>query len=232
VTTAARPDDAPLTRRRRVLLLVLPLVGLALAYVVAHLVAGGGWAREAVAAVGASLAGLGTSVIFGAAILGDGGFAHLSSVDLALIVFVFNTALTVIYVGAADLLERLPWAGPRLVLARRRARANAQHRPWIRRWAAVGVALFVISPLPGSGVVGGCVVGRVVGLSRVGAFTTVVVANLLVCVLYAWGASALALYMGKRDWPVGIRLAMLAGALLFLFLLLRFVTGTRRKVVT
>ena len=97
--------------------------------------------------------------------------------------------------------------------------------PWIRRWASLGVGFFVVTPLPGSGVLGGCIIGRVVGLTRWQTFLTVTTANVVVSVLYAWGAQALGAWMAANDMPLMQRLALFAGGILLLFLLVKFSTG-------
>jgi hypothetical protein len=57
----------------------------------------------------------------------------------------------------------------------------------------------------------------------VAAFFTVTTANVLVCVLYAWGADALGAFMTRHDWSVGQRLGFLAGVVVCVALALRFV---------
>ena len=59
-------------------------------------------------------------------------------------------------------------------------------KPWIRRWALFGVAFFVVLPLPGSGTLIGSMVGRLIGLSRLGSFLAVATGGTLVCVAYGW----------------------------------------------
>ena len=224
-TNTAHPDEAPLTRKQRLMLLILPTMGLGVAYVLAHLMTDTVTARQMAAAAAASVMGLGTTVIFGGAVLGESGFDQLSAWDLALVVSVLGALLTVMYIGGADLLDRLPWLGPKLANARKNARLQARDHPWIRRWASLGVGFFVVTPLPGSGVLGGCIIGRVVGLTRWQTFLTVTVANVVVSVLYAWGAQALGAWMAANDMPLMQRLTLFVGGILLLFLLVKFSTG-------
>lgn len=219
----ALPGADALPRRTRVWMLVLPLVGLALAWAGAWVFAGRSHASQAAAAAFASLAGLGTSVIFGAAVLGATSFLELTTLELAIIVVVLNTALTIVYVGAFDLLERLPWAGPKLERARTTAVAAAVERPWIRRWATAGVALFVISPLPGSGALGGTLVSRIVGLSRTRTFISVAVANAIVCGVYALGADSLELWMERSHMTTTQRVVLVLATVAMVLLLLRWI---------
>jgi uncharacterized membrane protein len=221
------PDALPLSTR--VWMLVVPIAVLAVAYVVARQVLGARHAGEMAAAAVASFLGLGTTVIFGAAVLGETAFVNLSTLDLAIVVLVLNTALTVVYVGAFDLLEKIPYLGPRLARGRAHALAVATERVWIRRWATAGVALFVISPLPGSGVLGGTLVGRVVGLTRKRTFISVAVANAIVCAVYALGADALEQWMQRSRMTVGQRVGVFVAAVLLGVLLVKWLLSRNAR---
>ena len=224
-TNAASPDEQPLTRKQRLMLLILPTIGLGVAYLLAHWITDPVTAHQMAAAAAASIMGLGTTAIFGGAVLGESGFDQLTAWDLALVVIVLEVLLTIIYIGAADYLDRLPWLGVKLAGARRKARSQAGDHPWIRRWASLGVGVFVVTPLPGSGVLGGCIIGRLVGLTRWQTFLTVSVATIIVSVLYAWGAQALGAWMAANDLSLMQRLALFAGGIALLFLLIKFSTG-------
>jgi uncharacterized membrane protein len=222
-------DDRPLPRVVRFAMLLGPLAALVAAYVLLRGVAGAQRAEEMAAAAGASFAGLGTTVIFGAAVLGASGFQHLSSLDLALVVLGLNTALAFVFVGASDLLERLPWVGAFVTRARHEARATAHARPWVRRWAAAGVTLFVISPLPGSGVFGGTVVGRIAGLSRVATLVAVLVANAVVCGIYFFGADALARWTERHQISLVERLGAFLGFAVVMIWIMRRLFGPNKR---
>lgn len=220
---ALLPEDAPLPKRTRLMMLVLPLVGLVLAWALVRVLDTPRKADEMAAAAIVSVLGFGTTVIFGAAILGQTGFQSLTTFDLALVVLVLNTALAVVFGGASDLLEKIPGLGPALTRARLQARASAATRPWIRKWATAGLALFVISPLPGSGVFGGSVVGRVAGLTRVRTFVSVWIANAIVCAVYALFADALATWMHRNEMTTLQRVGAFLAFVALMGLLLRFI---------
>jgi uncharacterized membrane protein len=216
-------DERDLTPRQRRKLIVLPLMGLGVAYLLALTLGGLSRANEMVAAALANLAILGSTVILGGAMTGASGFGHLSAWELALVSFVLDALLTPVLLGIVDLGDRARWLGPKIQGMRRNARARMREHPWVRHWASLGVGLFVLSPLPSSGVVAGSVFARLLGLSRWHTFFTVTIANLLVCVLYAWGADALGAFMTRHDWSVGQRLGLLAGVVVLVTLTLRFV---------
>lgn len=139
-----------------------------------------------------SLLGAGTTVVFGEAALGDQTFdLKLRTWHLAYVVMYVNAVSGWFYTYNLDLLEKLPKIGPWMRRSRRNARAMLQHRPWIRRWSVVGVGLFVITPLPGSGALGGSLVGRIVGISKRATVIAVAVAGIAVCSAYALLANEL-----------------------------------------
>ena len=224
-TNTAHTDEVPITRKQRFMLLILPVMGLGFSYLLAHWITDTVTAHQMAAAAAASVMGLGTTVIVGGAVLGESGFDQLSAWDLALVVSVLGALLTIMYIGGADLMDRLPWLGPKLAHARKNARLQARDHPWIRRWASLGVGFFVVTPLPGSGVLGGCIIGRVVGLTRWQTFLTVTAANIVVSVLYAWGAQALGAWMAANEMTLMQRLALFAGGILLFFVLVKFSTG-------
>lgn len=216
-------EDVPLPKRTRMMMLVAPLVGLLIAWALVRLLVSPAKADEMAAAAFVSVLGFGTTVIFGAAILGETGFQSLTTFDLALVVLFLNTALAVVFGGASDLLEKIPGLGPVLTRARLQARASAATRPWIRKWATAGLALFVISPLPGSGVFGGSVVGRVAGLTRFRTFISVCIANAIVCAVYALFADALATWMHRNEMTTLQRVGAFLAFVALMGLLLRFI---------
>jgi uncharacterized membrane protein len=180
------------------------------------------FANEMAAAGGASILGLGTSIILGGAFLEGTGVRDLTPWDIAMCLLYLNTVLAFVYGWSLDLFERIPRVGPALKRTRTQAHATVKERPWIRRWATVGVALFVLSPLPGSGVLGGSVVGHIAGLGRLRTFAAVTVANGLVCVLYAWFADALRTVLREHEVTLVERIAGLVILLALLWLLFRF----------
>jgi uncharacterized membrane protein len=124
---------------------------------------------------------------------------HFGVWDIALWVMLLNTAAAFLYAYNLDLLERLPVVGPYLQRARRNARTTLDRHPWIRRLAEAGIVLFVVSPLPGSGQLGGCFVGRVIGLPKRTTFLVVALAGIGVSAFYAMFAGYLAKMLDEAD---------------------------------
>jgi len=141
-----------------------------------------------------SFLGLGTAVILAPAAV-SGGIdlpflaqpfeIHLGTWQIAAWLIYLNMAAAFLYAYNLDLLERVPVIGPYLHRARLNATIALNEHKWIRRLAGVGVVFFVLLPGPGSGQLGGCFIGRVLGLKRRTIFLVVSLAGALVCVLYA-----------------------------------------------
>ena len=231
-TTAALPKLPKERPFRLATFLAVLAVAVALTvagYLVLGAVRGPSYARQMAAAGAASILGLGTTVILGGAVLEQTRFQGLAPWDLALLVAYLNTVLAVVYGWGFELLERLPKVGPALRRTRAEAHATIAERPWIRRFAVVGIGLFVLSPLPGSGVLGGSIVGRIIGLGRLSTLAAVSVANALVCVIYAEGADVLRDWFQRHEVTLAWRVSGLVGAGLVFLVLIRFLRGARRS---
>ncbi|MHC5010475.1 MAG: small multi-drug export protein [Planctomycetota bacterium] len=145
--------------------------------------------------------------------------------DLAWLVMYVNAASAFFYAYNLDLLERVPKLGPYLRRARMNAVVQLQEHPWVRRLATFGVGLFVFSPLPGSGSFGGCLAGRIVGLTAWASFVIVSIAGAFVAVGYAAGGRALEKWLDANDLSTPVRVA---GALVAIALVSLLVTIVRR----
>ena len=174
------------------------------------------YAMEMAKVGGLSLAGLGMTVVFGKAVLGD--WLILSTWDLAVLAMWVNAASGFWYAYNLDLLERLPRIGPALRRMRRDAVITLKQRPWIRRLSTVGIGMFVVSPLPGSGSLGGSLMGRLIGVSRFATFVTVAFAGVVVGVAYALFAEQLRDLIADKPWYVNLAGALCVFAVMFFIL--------------
>jgi hypothetical protein len=224
----AIPDlDTPLPRWGRAVALGLPPLSMVALLLVTWTLAGGGAAAAVLGAFVAFL-GVGSTIVFASAIA-DTSAAKLDATTLVALAAYFCVATTFFWAFNLELAERIPWFGPRVARIHDAA-ANALHRhAWIRRWATIGVALFVISPLPGSGTIGGSIVGRLAGLSRLATFLAVSIASLVVVAVYAsFGGAVERLANGAGVSPA-VRAGVAIGAFLAMALVLRLLvrSGTR-----
>lgn len=159
----------------------------------------------------ASFLGFGTTVIFSSAVLGER--ITLGTWEIALWMIYLNMATAFLYSWNLDLLEKLPWVGPYLRRARKNATTMLDDHKWIRRTAAFGVGLFVLSPLPGSGQLGGCFVGRIIGLHRRTTFLVVTLSGTIVAVGYALFGAYIGDVLDDNEVKTWIRVV---GAIVFL----------------
>jgi uncharacterized membrane protein len=139
----------------------------------------------------------------------------LSPWSLGLIAWELDVLASALLLLWVDRIERLPLVGP----AVRRAHAHASDAlvqyPGLRRMAVAGVTFFIFLPLPGSGAVGGTLIGQLVGLSRVAGLLTMIIGAGLICIAYALAAD----FFGSQ-WPELLespRMLILSVVVLLLF---------------
>lgn len=185
-------------------------------------------ANEALAAGGIFLTFVGPSVIFGPAVVGTDAFAHLTTWNLVGVTAFFSLASAFFYAFNLDLLERLPRIGPLLHRGRESMRRTLVAKPWIRRWALFGVGFFVVLPLPGSGTLGGSVMGLLAGLSRTATFLSVGLGGMIVCLLYGWFGEHFRRFADEHHLGLGVKLAVAAAFLTALTLLGRWLARQSR----
>ncbi len=207
----------------RVLYLLAPIAATGLVLLIVWWQRDWDTVRQVTYAGAASLFGLGTSVVFGKAVLHDAKWLTLSTWELAFVVMWVNAASSYFYTWNFDLLERLPKIGRALHAAREDARLALDHRRWIRRLSTIGVGAFVISPLPGSGSLAGSIMGQMIGLSRRATALTVTCAGAIVCVSYAVLARRVEGLLKAVPWWVN------AGGVLILLISIWFVMRWMRR---
>lgn len=61
-------------------------------------------------------------------------------------------------------LKALPWLGPRIARVEEKGRQKWEERPRLRDMGVAGIGIFTAAAVPGTGLVTGALVGRVVGL--------------------------------------------------------------------
>jgi uncharacterized membrane protein len=202
----------------RLVYLLAPLVATGVVLVAVWWFTDWGYVEQAVYAGTLSLVGFGTTVVFGKAVLDEMDWLTLGTWDLAFIVMWVNAASAFFYTYNLDLLERVPRLGPSLKSMREDAKITVEQRPWIRRLSTVGVGLFVLSPLPGSGSLGGSIVGRLIGLSRRATALAVLAAGIAVCTAYAMLGEKVRRLLEDVPWWAKVAGAVVGFSLLFLFL--------------
>jgi len=231
-----RPRRPPRARRlsaepsllERILALVLPLL------VTAGLISLGMylWPSQTTWLLGhatISFFALGKFIVLGGTVPGE----LFTPWELALLITYMDTLTGVLFVYNVDLFFRLPLIGPRLRKIRIRARRVLQVNPWLRRRSYLGVALFVMFPLTGTGAVGAAFLGKFMGLNRYGHLAAISAGG----AMGGFSMAALAALLGRekanellhQPWILGgMILALLA---LLFFLGKAFMRGTQPRQV-
>jgi len=83
---------------------------------------------------------------------------------LGCMVMVLEMSFGMIVVAYLDFLHHLPLMGRRIARMEGRSRRMLKKRPWIKQLATYSVMMFVLLPFPGTGAVGGTILGRLIGL--------------------------------------------------------------------
>jgi uncharacterized membrane protein len=208
VSAAARVKAGPWGRTA---LLLGPVLAVALGYTLLAAFGGFRLANQVLLIGALFLTFVGPTVIFGSS-----EFDMLSTWPVVGVVSVFSCLTAFFYAYNLDLLERVPKVGVLFRRASLSARKTLSARPWIRRWATFGVGFFVLLPLPGSGTLGGALMGRLVGLTPLASFGAVSVAGVVVAVCYGCFGRLI------DDLPLGVKIAGALGFLIGLTLLGRW----------
>ena len=95
--------------------------------------------------------------------------------------------------------------------------------------AEAGIVLFVLSPLPGSGQLGGCFIGRVIGLPRRTTFFVVTLAGVAVATFYAMFAGYLAKVFDGMEMQTWMRVLLFLFALVVAWLIFKFLKYLGRE---
>ena len=179
-------EQEELQRKRPIYTLInLFLPVLAIGAAVAVLAATGNLARVS-AAVGISFPIGKLIIVFGAA-----PNAPLSPYALAAIVFYMDILVAHVFAFNLHHVFRIPKVGPAVMRMQSLCRYVLSTRPWMRRWAATGVMLFVMFPITLTGAPAGSILGRIVGLGPWTTLIAIALGSLVGCSVLALFATPL-----------------------------------------
>jgi len=156
-----------------------------------------------------------------------------SPMQYAILVIYLDMLVATFLTFNLDYAYRFPYVGRRLEALQDYGQEVVAERPWVRKVTFLGVVLFVMFPLTGTGAVGGSIFGRLLGLTRVRTLTGIFVGSVLGCVgmaLLAEGLSALLPDEVRQSvWFEVTGIAFLSLLVLFLWLRSRKVEKLRRE---
>lgn len=119
--------------------------------------------------------------------------------QLALLVFFLDAIMAVIVTFHMSVLFRLPLLGSRLKVLVEEGRSLIQSQRWMRRLTVAGVVAFVMFPLASTGSLGGSILGRLLGLSRIGTLAAVITGSVFGCSVMYFGAGLITKWLDRDD---------------------------------
>ena len=215
----------PLSLWLRFLMTIGPLLAYGLILLVAAILSGRDAAFFLLSMTIGGFIGGGKLVILAGAV----STAPVKIWTLAGLVVYVDIATALIIMANMHLLYRIPALGRRLAMAREAGFRVLTLHKWMRRAAEIGLSLFIAVPFQGTGAVLGVVLGRILGLSRLAIFFTILGGSTVGSVLVAFVGN-----MGRDeitklvDAPL-LGLAAVGGSLLTTFLLGRWFVGQNRS---
>lgn len=162
-----------------------PLIGFILIIVGTHLWGG---SRASIFISSMSLGGFiggGKLVILAGAL--DTAPIHIW--PIAAMVVYGDVATALLIMGNMHYIYRIPALGRKLASARQAGFHVLQVHKWIRRMAETGLILFIAMPFQGTGALLGVILGRILGLSRLGIFLCTLAGSALGSTIVALAAT-------------------------------------------
>jgi uncharacterized membrane protein len=183
-------QDRPRNRRERVWKLLALLAPLAIAVAVPvfiWMVLGDESVQRFVANAALSSFFFGKFIIVRG--IGDGGY---TAYEYAVLVIYLDMIVAFFLTYNLDYAYRIPYVGRRLEGLQDYGREVVDERPWVRKVTFLGVILFVMFPLTGTGAIGGSIFGRLLGLTRIRTLTGIFIGSVTGCGLMAMLAEGIA----------------------------------------
>ncbi|WP_428262409.1 hypothetical protein [Haliangium sp.] len=156
------------------------------------------------------------------------GQSHFSPWELGGLIWSMDTVTALVLVYSLEVLYRIPLLAAGLARVQTNAALVLTAYPRIRRAAVAGVVIFVLFPVAGTGAIGGCFLGMLLGLRRFVLIAAVSAGGLLGGMLMAFAASNFAGAVTRvrtiQDQPAvqwGLMTALVAAAVVLVWWLNR-----------
>lgn len=117
------------------------------------------------------------------------GKSNFGPYQLGAVIWAMDTVTVLVIVYALEGLYWIRWLKRRLDQVQDTAHLVLEAYPWMRRTAMVGLVLFVLFPLAGTGAIGGAFIGILLGIHRARLIAAVSLGGLLGGMLMAFLAS-------------------------------------------
>lgn len=134
----------------------------------------------------------------------------MSTLELSGLVIWLDTFIAFIMVFHASFLYRIPKVGPAMLALQEDGEFILSNHPWFRRFAWLGLIVFVLIPFAATGSIGGSIVGRILGLSRWATLSGVVIGSVAstgIVFAFAQELKKFGLFSGDSPWAMGAGIA-------------------------
>ena len=150
-----------------------------------------------------------------------------SAGELSLLVFYMDVMVALPVIYHTGFLFKLPWLGSRLALVAMQSRDGLARHRWIRRITFLVTVGFVMFPLASTGSVGGGILARICGMSRLAALVAITLGSILGCGTMYMGAGLIRRYL-QPDSPatIGGGIAVIVAIIVLLTWLYRWALRT------
>ncbi len=160
----------------------------------------------------------------GKMIILGGGIEHLeqrdfySSEQLLILVTAIDLMTVCFLVFHLGFLFKIPKMGSKLQMIADNGHMILDAHPWMRRATFVGLVVFVAVPLAMTGSVGGSILGRMLGMSRLATFAGVMLGNFITCATMYFGSELLRNFLKKDNPWLLIGGILVMGGILYILL--------------
>lgn len=193
----------------------LTLVGpIALTFVILYLV----WGFAGSNALGRLIATAFAFLFFGKVVIlsgMDGNLLeshHYFTVEQLVVIVLYMDLMTACVLAFhLGFLFKMPVIGPKSKSLVEDGQFIMQSNPWMKRATFLGLVVFVLLPSPAAGTVGGSILGRLLGMSRLGTFAGIALGNCSGCALLYFCSELITRYVGRDNswlWIIGITVIM------------------------
>ena len=119
--------------------------------------------------------------------------------ELVVLVLYLDLVTACVLTFHLGFLFKLPLIGSKLTDLILDGQFILHSNPWMKRMTFLGLVVFVVLPGPATGSTGASIVGRLLGMSRLGTFVAIVLGSLLGCAGYYLGAEFMRPYIAGEN---------------------------------
>lgn len=147
----------------------------------------------------------------------DATLSSLTRGQLFLLVSYMDLFVASLLVVHAGVIFRIPRIGPQLAALQEDGEFVLSMHPWMRRATWIGMILFIVFPLAATGSVGGSILGRLLGMTRLATFSAIMTGSVIGNGIMWLFAGVISDWLNKDDPLLLVGgIAVIAGIIMFL----------------